>query len=1011
MTAESSRPNFFVILDLDPAAKWDEAAFVRTLKDKRSLWSKQRSGIKTHPTTVEAQRNLALTREIDRVMGNQVLRDAERKAALAEREAELRQRRARLTERVDLMLAKGFLYDVEYEDLQTGLSAADPALRQRIEETGRRPFEQARQDNERLGPAMERNLRANLAIVGEADLYAVLRQADSRVSRSSPRPDLVAAADKLYQKARNTADKNRPEVGARQMLAGLARQIFGSDELERRYNFSMLLAPLDAIVEKYEQALAPVRAVDSRQFELFLREAAGKGVPVAVARDFFVGHFRARDWSVDAPSASAEDWLKAQVPCPRCRELNDPKSKHCAKCGAPLEARCPDCGARIPVRASACPECGFKVGQRDYAEWLAEQAEACLAQTDVFNAVDFLERAKQEWPLGSDSDEPLAVRLRKAEEKLGPVREQQRQAIKQIDVLMEGRSHRAARRQLRGLAFSSPIVSEMLQRCEEAVLASDQRLREARRPGLPDERRAARYLEALEYCSDNSEALRELSLLPPAPPRRLRVEADTERHLVRLTWEPASDAGCSSVVVRVDAAEPPASAVGEHRHVVTGGMWVDPTPLVGRPMSYAVFTQRDRSGTVSRRAAVTTEPVLLAAEPQLFARPGNGEIELSWVPPKHAEGVEIQRQEVPGGSVVTVPPPEDGATRAIDRNVRNGMRYRYTARALFAYHAPGQPRAEVRSSGVAREAVPAAPPALPGPVQARGHPPPAYMNLYFHKVELGWPQAERGTVRVVRSVPGAVPLRAGDELAEDELPRRGLILEQHEPNDVWFTGDLRLCTYTAVLVLNGRCYVGESRPYAAGPEVGGLRAEYAGKSVRVTWNWPPGVDEALIAWDADAEPSDPVHASSAARVRRLDGEASGRYDIPAGAPPRLYVQVAAVIREGGTEYFTSGANTNAIRQALSLRYEVRRGRGGRKLDLLLRPSRPADLPDLVLYGRSDNRPASRDDSLLARIAARPVEREPMVVRLPVEKAVESRSCRLFVADEADAKVVDILPPE
>ena len=966
MTTEGSRPNFFILLGLDPEGPWDPAAFVRAFEDARELWSRQRNGIKTHTTTVEARRNLTLVREIERVMLDPEARDAERRTAAAERADELRQQRGRLSERVDLMLAKGFLYDVEYDDLRGDLTAADKSLRQRIERAEKRLFVQARKDEERLDQATERNLRANLGILGETDLYSVLHGVDPKISSSSSRTDLSAAADKLYRKARNTADKNRPEVGAMQVLAGLAKKIVSSDELVRRHNFSMLLAPLDAIVEKYERVLARVHAVDARQFELFLREAATKGIDLSLAKDVFTGYFRERNWSVEVPSASAQASLKTMVPCPRCAELNDPKAKHCANCGSSLEHRCPRCGEKIPVSARACPQCGFRVVQRHYAEYLAEETEACLARGDVIAAADFLQRAQQVWPLGSESADTLAARLRLAEEQLRPAREQQRQAIEQINALMESRSYRAARRELRGLPFSSPIISEMLQRCEEAVGASEQRLREARRPGVPNERKAVLYLEALEYCTDNSEALRELSMLPPAPPRRLRAEPNEERRIVRLTWDPAPDAGCSSVVVREDGPEPPTSAMGPHRHVVrTRGVWEDHSPLIGRPMSYAVFTERNTGGTVSERAAVTVEPVLLTVEPQITVRPGNHKVELTWILPENAVGVELQREELSAGSLFRLVPPEDGSNRMTDRNVDNATRYRYTVRAVFTYQVPGRSQVVRRSRGAVREVIPASPPALPGPVYARGHPPPPYIDLYIHKVELRWPPGEQGIIKVLRSLPGQPLLMPGAEVPEEELDRYGDVLP--EPYDIWWRVRERVCYYTPIVVLNGRCYAGEARRYALGPEVSDLRAEHAGTSVIVTWSWPNGITDVLVAWDASGEPDDPVAAPSQIRVSRVGGQGAGRYDIAAGPFRQLFVQVAAVVRDGSTEFFTSGVRTSVPRRIINLEYEVRRRGRGQRGRLILAANAPAQLPALVLYGRTDDRPAGREDPLILRI--------------------------------------------
>jgi hypothetical protein len=1014
MSTEDSLPNFFSILGLDPSAPWDQAAFHRTLDEKRSHWSSQRSGVKTNPATVEARRNLALVRKIEGVMLDPQSREKQRAAALKERKDELRQQHDHFASRLDLMLAKGFLYDVEYEALRVeeDVLADNPALRKKLEAAEKRPFQQAREDNERLDQATERNLRANLAILDEPDLYAVLRTVDADISETAPREQLRAAAGELYRKARNKADKNRPEVGAMQVLAGIAQKIFGSDEQMRRHNFSMLLAPLDGILDQYERALAPVRAVDSRQFERFLREAAAKGVDIALAKDVFVGYFRERNWSVDPPHASAEAWLKSQVPCPRCAVLNEPGADFCISCGAPLKMVCPRCHGRISVTARACPKCGFPAGQRDWAEYLAEETEACLDRGDLA-AADLLRQAEAAWPVEPGGDDPLAARLKLAREKLGNLREEQQVTIDQVAALMDDRSYRAARRLLRSHTIRHPSASRWLAECEAAVQAADQLCRDAVRPGVPNERKAVLYLEALACCGDCREAEQQLSRIPPSPPRRLRVNTDTEHRVVQLVWDPAPDPGCSSVIVRAEGVEPPASPSGQPRYVVRGGgTWVDPEPLIGIPMSYAVYTERDIGATVSETAAVTREPVLVTtAVLALQARPGDHEVELTWKLPENAIGVDIQREESPSGAnSFMLEAPEPGSSRKTDRNVRNGIRYRYTVRAVFLYPAPGGQQSKRRSRGEFCEVTPTPRPSAPGPVRARGYPPPPQIGLYRHKVELRWPQESRGGVKVVRTLPPAPPPTVGEEFPEGELSRYGLVIDPQDPTDIWFQDNLRLCYYTPVLILDGRCYAGEARRYAAGPDVDDLRAEYAGTSVYVTWGWPDGVDKVLVAWDEQEELHDPVAARLQDFVGRRDNERVGAYDIPVRAARQLFVRVAVVVRDRGTEFISSGVGTSVRQQAVSLRYEVRRGLPGRKGQLLLRPERTARLPALVLHGRSDDRPASRDDPLLKRIP--PGEAGPEFgVPLQLEKSIKPHSCRLFVEDSTDEGTIRIIHPE
>ncbi len=1006
MAQNEPRPNFFLILDLDPQAAWDERAFRGALIAKRRQWSKQRSdGIKSHPATVAAQQNLSYIPQIEQVMLDAGRREEERRAAFAATADQRRQRAARVAERVELLLAKGFLYDQEYESLQGDLRVANDAVRRRAESAERRPARPERKDNERLDRATERNLRDNLKTIKEPDLYVVLRQVDPGISETSSNAALTAAADKLYQKARNTADKSRPEVGARQTLAGLAKTVFGSDELRRRYEQSRRLEPVVALIERYEEDLALVRAIDPRQVEMFLRAAAARGVDVGLAKETFIEHFRDKNWSVEVPGPATEAALKALVSCPRCADLNERGAAHCAACGDLLMVICPRCDTQVTLTASACPDCGFGVDDRYYAAYLADEAEALIDRDDAPGGDDFLRRAERAWPLGPDSDDPLAVRLRQLRERLEPVRERQRQAIEQVSALMENRDYQAARGRLRGLPFSTQATREMLQRCENAVGESERKAVQARQPGLSRERRAALYLEALELCADHAEARRELDQLPPGPPRHLRAKADEDARIVRLAWEPSSDPGCSSVVIRVDAPEPPSSPHGHHRHVVRSGRtWDDRDPVSGRPMWYAVYTERDVSGRLSEEGALAEEPVLLTSAPRLTAQPGDGRVELAWTVPENAVRVEIRREEMATGDLVRFPAADHRAARQVDQDVRNGTCYRYTASAVYAYQVPGEPTAVRRSREVISEVVPAAPPPPPGPLRVTGYPPPPGIGLYQQRVQLDWPRGGPGEIRVVRTLPGQPVPTPGTNFPEAELGKYAEVLRGNDFR--WMPYHPPVCYFTPVLLLNGRGYPGETRPYAVGPEVREIRAEHAGTSVIVTWTWPEDVDETLVSWDLENEVTDPVLAELRTTVRRIDGAASGECRIPVGTFRQIFIRVAAVVRREGAVFFTTGAGTSTRHQMMTLAYEIRRGRG-QKVRLVLRPDKPAYLPALILVGRTDGRPAGRGDTVLHRIP--PGRFEPGAgVDVHLDKTIQPVSVRLVTEEDADGESLTLI---
>ena len=377
----------------------------------------QTQGVKGTETFNAAKRSLALISDAEQIMlRDPEGREKERQAALRQAQAERRGRLDQFTGKPDLMLEKGYLWDVEYEKLCSELTilGGDPGLRRKLDRAEKRPLKQPEKDPGRLDAATERNLRTNLATLRQPNLYAVLQQVEVGVTEATSRAGLLAAADKLYQKAQHTADKNQPEVGAMQQLSGIALRVFGADDSEKRHDTSARLFPLHPIIARYEKVLAATRVIDSRQFDRFLREAAQEGIDIDVARDMFTAHFREKNWSVDMPSATAQTWLRAAVRCPACDHINDPGNAHCANCGQALREPCPRCDAVLPATDRACPRCGFPVVERPYAQYLAEEIEAAIDASSLDSAARLLARGTTLWPIPEGQADPVADRMRRS---------------------------------------------------------------------------------------------------------------------------------------------------------------------------------------------------------------------------------------------------------------------------------------------------------------------------------------------------------------------------------------------------------------------------------------------------------------------------------------------------------------------------------------------------------------------------------------------------------------------
>src|SRR5258708_3176013 len=75
MVTGSTRPNFFILLGLNPDERWDEINFKTVLEQKRREWAKTSTGI--GPKAIEAKRYLSFYSQIQQVMADSTERENE----------------------------------------------------------------------------------------------------------------------------------------------------------------------------------------------------------------------------------------------------------------------------------------------------------------------------------------------------------------------------------------------------------------------------------------------------------------------------------------------------------------------------------------------------------------------------------------------------------------------------------------------------------------------------------------------------------------------------------------------------------------------------------------------------------------------------------------------------------------------------------------------------------------------------------------------------------------------
>jgi hypothetical protein len=140
-------------------------------------------------------------------------------------------------------------------------------------------------------------------------------------------------------------------------------------------------------------------------------------------------------------------------------------------------------------------------------------------------------------------------------------------------------------------------------------------------------------------------------------------------------------------------------------------------------------------------------------------------------------------------------------------------------------------------------------------------------------------------------------------------------------------------------------------------------------------------------------------------VYRNGTETTGECRLRMGEAPRLYAVVGSLIRRHNAEFVTTGVPVDITRPVLTVYYAVDRS-GSRRRELVLEASEPVRLPALVLRGRQDRPPSSRNDGQEVLPVPATVVRGRKTFPLP-RSAAADMTFRLFTASPADGATISL----
>lgn len=994
MLTDNTKPNFFILLDLNPDDPWDQAKFEQALRAKKNEWSRQsgRPDIKG----LTAKKNLELIKGVQDVLGDPIEREKQVQAARQLRTSNSKERIETFERELARAEAKGYLEKAELEKLIAEFKdvLTEQEIKSRIKVEVRTADPQTKEVH-RLDPSTLNEINMKLQSVNISDLYELLG-----MHHKAPAQELCNAAQQLYNNMVNRQPKTT-EVTAKSALAGHAKVIFKSEEMRKEYNESLRQRTLDALLKGWEASINRTddKVMSAKQVSMFLEDASKAGWNNEQALTRLRKYARDHRWILTEPTIDAGIQT---LRCGYCDAINEKGGRNfCRQCNRELIFNCPNCGRSVLPDESGCGKCGFLVGNRYWVDDSLAEIYGLLTAQETKAAEERLKIVEGAWTPSKPDGRVQKIREYKAE--IQRLMRAQQQTLEQLHQLIDRRQFYTAR-QFLSTHVREPFPNQQVYQnaITEGISQAQNMLKRAQSLTISHEEKAELCLQALHLCADYKDARDLLSTMPPAPPHNLQARAGGTS--VNLTWDPSPSHGVEYKIVRKSYSQPTSLKDGQLLETVTGQMYDDTRPEVGVPLFYAVFTLYEE--IVSTQAATLQQPVMLTQNvTNVTVRIADAMVDLSWQVPSNTHSVLVIRKD-------NMPPQmmNDGMrlslidfTHLVDTNVQNGHTYFYGIFCQFKDHNGRL----VNSPGITRSATPEIPPApithllIESTKIAQGY-----------QVRLSWQPPTKGRGVVLRSAQ-QMSLRVGEVIPASQLDRYGQILQDRQDTltDEWTHSGIGY--YTPVVIFREMAYIGASQRYACVDDVSNLKYQNIGIALRMQWSWPANCQEVIVAYGYNGWPQLDEATANIRKVTRAEYDFHGHYDIRGATNQDHYIVVAAIIKQGSEQIIAPGARVLAgLASKIVVTYEIRQPKFGRKkrtLHLYVRT--PGQLPALLLVSKRDGLPFRKTEGEPFHQVEGPltIEKE-LAIELP-DKAFPPRTFgKLYLVDDHEYNVVTIQHP-
>ncbi|MEN8219944.1 MAG: zinc ribbon domain-containing protein [Pseudomonadota bacterium] len=983
------RPNFYIILELDPSIT-DWSTIEATIKNKHRSWAMQKNQ-GSPAARRKAERYMKFLPEMNALLKEPESRQKEAKSAAQEHKKEKQAQLEKLDQLIDMLhTATVSSKDVKLLINKSGKVFSEKEIEDRLKQRGISldTVKHKKTARPKLETAVAKGIRGELDTLKLSSLYNFLNLEHSpKLSARSSHKSLYERADAIYKEL-SRVGKTDADTTLKMNLAGRAKSVFTNNTEKERYDNTLATEVLVELDNPLEIA-GRDKIIDKVGLESLLKAAKKLGVAETIAREYIEDYAAKRKWGVHKETKTAT--LKL-LTCGYCNTLAASQGdKRCRNCGEELVQPCPKCGAPTPTEDAACTRCGCHTGDAPLVKALLKEGKRLMAEGDLDQANSHFNRVLHYWA----DWQPALDEKKRLESK----KRERTQALDKIKALVKARKLEAGKSQLErfndeqaGTDAIKKLIDDGLRRAKQAYEVAEK----LRLSGKTEEA-FDKYEESLSHSVDFSPALSAMASSPPPPPQTLTAEWRGES--LRLSW-PKARGKISYRIVRKQGGLPANDRDGDIIAETSITKADDIKIKPGIAYYYGIFSVR--AGVASPSFASTGPHLKTAEVEEIDYEVSNGQVTLKWRAPEGCIAVEVWRKD-------KIAPSRRGdgkqiasatASHLLDADLQNGRCYGYLIIAKYRH-----PEEVLYSKGVSILATPVAPPEPVKDLSA---------NRHERTVLLTWtPGKAQVQIRQAQSIPDMTP---GQIVSLKTAERFGVPIQVTSPGRAQTTLKTQgRMFFVPVSIVSETAVLGNPVTVTTIDEISQLVSQRNGRNIILTWQWPSGSSEVLVAYHHDHFPSSGAENGAAkARVTRSEYERNHYWELRSAAQQKHYFTVfvrdpTANIYSSGVKLLESMGQENIVRyQVVSKKKLFSKTPHTAWVEFMSEEGAP--LAGLQVVRKAKYPPVSKNDGVIvAEVERITFTDKQSRIEIPKQYLKEGGYLKVFFKDDAFAKEVRLLP--